>query len=159
MGSDSSEESDDNSESPFFCEVLDKYLVKIDPQSPPKYAYTDPAAKSYFDENGYVIFKKLASDDEVSHAITLFWDHLENESKKKVVLKYSMFKIMPVSIFFSDSARQRPHLDGSERMANLCWWSFHWTWYGNLNACLLYSNLLFLRNSSFGVYVVLPRTS
>lgn len=127
VDSDSSNESEDE-ESPFVCEVLNKYQVKIIPQSPPKFKHTDPEARKYFEENGYVVFPRLASDEEVSHAIDLFWNHLENESKKKVHLLHCIPKTIHIDLSCADTEGRCPYVDRSKRMAIVCGRIVHWPW-------------------------------
>lgn len=52
--------------------------------TPPKFEPGDPAALQYLEENGYVVYGKVASPEEVAHAIDLFWTHFETETKGKV---------------------------------------------------------------------------
>jgi len=37
----------------------------------------------YLEENGYVVIKGVANNDEVNHAIDLYWKHFESHSKAK----------------------------------------------------------------------------
>eukprot|EP01111_Echinosteliopsis_oligospora_P011316 TRINITY_DN3708_c0_g1_i1.p1 TRINITY_DN3708_c0_g1~~TRINITY_DN3708_c0_g1_i1.p1 ORF type:complete len:423 (-),score=99.52 TRINITY_DN3708_c0_g1_i1:50-1246(-) len=47
------------------------------PYVPPKFEPNDPAALEYLDRKGYVVFKNIATQEEVETAITLFWDLAE----------------------------------------------------------------------------------
>lgn len=62
-------------------------MVKTVPTDPPKFDAGDPAAAKYLEENGYVVFRNLASPEEVTHGINLFWKLIESETKGKVLLQ------------------------------------------------------------------------
>jgi len=48
------------------------------PYEPPKFEVGDPAALQYLDEFGYVVFKNVATEEEVIQARNLFWDFAED---------------------------------------------------------------------------------
>lgn len=48
------------------------------PYTPPKFDVDDPKAVEYLDVNGYVVFKGVATQDEVVRARALFWDWVES---------------------------------------------------------------------------------
>jgi len=56
-------------------------IVEVKPITPVKFEFDDPKALEYFEEHGYVVFSKLATEDEAKIAIDLFWDHMEKETK------------------------------------------------------------------------------
>jgi len=64
----------------FQVKIGDK-VVEVKPVTPVKFEPTDPKALEYFDTHGYVVFSKLASEEESKIAINLFWDHMEAETK------------------------------------------------------------------------------
>jgi len=55
--------------------------VTIKPFTPPRFEVDDPAALEYLEENGYVVFKNIATDAETQTGIEIFWNHLEKESE------------------------------------------------------------------------------
>lgn len=63
--------------------LYEKYVLgELDyepiPHTPPKFAFDDPAAKEYLDEQGYVVFKSVANEEEINQAKSLFWDFIEH---------------------------------------------------------------------------------
>jgi len=51
---------------------------------PPKFSHDDPAALDYLTENGYVVYKNMATTEELNKAVDLFWQHIERETKSTI---------------------------------------------------------------------------
>lgn len=60
-----------------FGETVVQNNIRITYEHVPRFVTGDPAAQSYLDENGYVIFANALSPDEAQHSLTLLWDYLE----------------------------------------------------------------------------------
>ncbi len=74
-------------EDEFTCPIGDgdKYSVKIIPTDSPKFDPGDAEASKYLEANGYVVFRQVATDEEVKIAIDLFWKLIESETNGKVL--------------------------------------------------------------------------
>src|SRR4051812_15849385 len=71
----------DEDEEDSLLQTLSNRVPMPTPTSPPKFNCGDPAAVKYFEENGYVIYSKAATQEEVDRSIDLFWNHVERVIK------------------------------------------------------------------------------
>lgn len=69
----------------FLCNISENATVKVVPTDPPKFDVGDPTAAKYLEENGYVVFRQVATPEEVVNGINLFWKLIESETKGKVL--------------------------------------------------------------------------
>lgn len=58
--------------------------IVLQPVSPEKFESDDPKARDYLNEHGYVVFKGVASSEDVSHLKELFWQNMEIESEGRI---------------------------------------------------------------------------
>eukprot|EP01113_Clastostelium_recurvatum_P040102 TRINITY_DN6204_c0_g1_i1.p1 TRINITY_DN6204_c0_g1~~TRINITY_DN6204_c0_g1_i1.p1 ORF type:complete len:316 (-),score=24.34 TRINITY_DN6204_c0_g1_i1:164-1111(-) len=57
----------------------------VEPVDPPvKFQVDDPKALEFLNENGFVVFTKVATNEEINHLHTLFWDNMEIESEGRI---------------------------------------------------------------------------
>jgi len=52
--------------------------VTVVPFTPPKFEVNDPDAYKYLEENGYVVFKNVATKQELEHGYELFWKYMNH---------------------------------------------------------------------------------
>jgi ectoine hydroxylase-related dioxygenase (phytanoyl-CoA dioxygenase family) len=53
-------------------------LKTATPTQVPRFQVDDPAGYTYLEENGYVVFKNVATPDEIEMGISLAWDFIES---------------------------------------------------------------------------------
>jgi len=58
--------------------------VDLHTVSPDKFACDDPKARDYLAEHGYVVFKDVATKEEIKELFELFWENIEIESEGRI---------------------------------------------------------------------------
>eukprot|EP00026_Physarum_polycephalum_P011280 Phypoly_transcript_11487.p1 GENE.Phypoly_transcript_11487~~Phypoly_transcript_11487.p1 ORF type:complete len:361 (+),score=62.25 Phypoly_transcript_11487:73-1155(+) len=58
--------------------------VNLEPLHPQKFACDDPKALEYLNEHGYVVFKDVATKEEVEELTNLFWENMSIESEGRI---------------------------------------------------------------------------
>lgn len=58
--------------------------IDLTPINPEKFTSDDPKAAEFLEEHGYVVFKDVASKQEVAELMEMFWEHLTIESNGRM---------------------------------------------------------------------------